>query len=85
MMSKNKSKTVMVSIRFFTDGLKKKAVWDSGSVFLPKQPQHGINNPKSPEMFNGLEEISVKVKTALKRQGIDIVRYNTDRTEKKIL
>ena len=83
-MSKTKGKMLVVQVRFFTSNLKKKAVWDSGAIYIPKQTKHGIENPKSPEMFNGMEEVGVKIKTALKRQSVDIVRYNSGRIEKKI-
>jgi hypothetical protein len=36
-------------------------------------------------MFNGLEEIAVKIRKALRKHGIDVVRYNPDKTEGKIL
>jgi len=75
---------IVVTVRFFTDGLEEKTVWDSGAVYLPKQPRHGIE-AKEPEMFNGLEEIAVKVKKALKEHGIDILRYNPDKVERKLL
>jgi hypothetical protein len=81
---KAKGKMVIVTVRFFTTGLKEKTVWDSGAVYLPKQTRHGIE-PKEPEMFNGLEEIAVKIRKALKKHGIDVVRYNPNKTERKIL
>jgi hypothetical protein len=79
-----KGKMVIVTVRFFTTNLEEKAVWDSGAVYLPKQTRHGIE-PKEPEMFNGLEEIAVKIRKALRKHGIDVVRYNPDKTEGKIL
>ena len=84
-MNKKKGKTVLISVRFFTNDLKRKAVWDCGSVFLSKQTQHGITSPMQPEMFNGLEEIATKIKIALKRQNMDIVRYNPEKTKAKVL
>jgi len=83
-MKRRKGKMVVVTVRFFTDGLKEKTVWDSGAVYLPKQPRHGIE-AKEPQMFNGLEEIAVKVKKALREHGIDILRYNPDKVERKLL
>jgi len=81
---KKERKMIIVRVGFFTTGLKEKAVWDSGAVYLPKQTKHGIVS-KPPEMFNGMEEIGVKIKTAMKKQGIALVRYNTGKTEKRIL
>jgi hypothetical protein len=83
-MNKTKGKMLIVQVRFFTSNLKKKAVWDSGAVYIPKQTRHGIDSPKSPEMFNGMEEIGVKIKAALRKQSIDIVRYNSEKTERKM-
>jgi hypothetical protein len=74
---------LVVEIRFFTNDLKNMAVWDSGAAYIPKQPSHGVDTPKSPEMFHGMEEIAVRIKTTLKRQGIDIGRYNSEKAEKK--
>lgn len=75
---------VVVQVRFWTSDLKDKAVWDSGTIYLPKQAKHGITST-NPEMFNRMEEIGAKINVALKKQKITVVHYQPDTEHKKIL
>ena len=73
-------KTVKVIIHHFTpdEENNKKIIWDSGFVRVASNRSRGLRNQKQ-IFFRNLDEISNKVKEALKKAGIIIVRETRDK------
>ena len=79
-LSKDEKSGIFVTIRFWTDFSEEdgkrviipKQAWAAGAIYLRASDMHGIKS-SSPQMFNNLEELMVKLDRLLRENDVTLV------------
>ena len=73
-------KTIKIIVHFFTpdEENNRKLAWDTGFVRVATNRSRGLRNQKQ-IFFRDLEQISDKVKNALKKAGIILIRETSNK------